>query len=670
MVSRDYGDLGPLPGTDRNDELERESLAELDRFLPKDLFRLRSEPGRDQGVDRYIEVLVDGNDTNFRAELQAKGTEIAGENQDGSISHSIDTSNFNYLLNGTCPIYVLWISNRRELRFVWARDEQRRIEAAGTDWRSQGTVTLRFAQRVSESFGEIRDRIYTAGRFHRLIHEALLLHTLAEPLALQLDPATLEVTDAATAFDRLTKAGLSFVAAGHAQIVLTQMNVLVTEQRSSPRIHLIAGYAHFVRGRVHLSRGELAEAALREEELDADDRLFLQRLLNACDVQLGHIDQPTYDAREAALTQRAGPLLQALHRLDELRYAHLRERGRHESQTLLEEMRRLAASIIDDPHSPHAAKLNARAVILYAEGHQLTSAYLAELLRVSTPSPQGETTAQGPVSVFNTRMRQWQQDVFDLVHKSQRSHHPLAVGDAYYAMASGCAALLAMAQAGEHEHGRQHPDGTELANMALGALREASAAYASIQSLQSRLRCDLVWADVAEIQGDADRSRVLATDVARQSQVMLYRDLEDRANDLLEGHSPYQFLQQQLDQARGTPEDVLHAQTDDHTLHHMAVDLADRYGIPPERAANIELHLRALRAMNQQRIDWCRRIQLLSTETDAHPDMYRESPRCAWQCLLSADRMVPGENNWQQTLDQFRALHCARCMQREPLPTG
>ena len=61
--------FGPLPTSDRNDELEEQSFRALLNAFPTDRFRVRSEPGKDRGADRYLEVKVSGCDTNCRSQL-------------------------------------------------------------------------------------------------------------------------------------------------------------------------------------------------------------------------------------------------------------------------------------------------------------------------------------------------------------------------------------------------------------------------------------------------------------------------------------------------------------------------------------------------------------------------------------------------------------------------
>lgn len=142
--SKHESDLGPLPQSDRNRELQELSLRAFRQILTVDRFVVRDERIDDAGVDASLELLINGRFTNMRAQIQLKSTDKLEINNDGSVSLSIAVSNLNYLLNGASPLYILFVVPRNELRFVWARDERRRIDQENPSWMQQETITIRF----------------------------------------------------------------------------------------------------------------------------------------------------------------------------------------------------------------------------------------------------------------------------------------------------------------------------------------------------------------------------------------------------------------------------------------------------------------------------------------------------------------------------------------------
>jgi len=154
MSQLDYiANLGPLPKTDRNAELQRLSFIAFQALLPTDKFVFRDERAEDADVDASIELLANFGDasgsTNLRAQVQLKGTDSAEVNADGSISLQIKVSNLNYLLNGPSPFFVIYVAPRHELRFLWARDERRRLDAINPEWMRQVSVTIRFTEQLT-----------------------------------------------------------------------------------------------------------------------------------------------------------------------------------------------------------------------------------------------------------------------------------------------------------------------------------------------------------------------------------------------------------------------------------------------------------------------------------------------------------------------------------------
>jgi hypothetical protein len=98
-------DLGPLPISDENAALQRESVKALNALLlGQDDVVFRDERIEDYGVDGSFELKLNGRMTNFRGQVQLKASAHAIPNADGTISLSVNTANLNYLLNGTAPL--------------------------------------------------------------------------------------------------------------------------------------------------------------------------------------------------------------------------------------------------------------------------------------------------------------------------------------------------------------------------------------------------------------------------------------------------------------------------------------------------------------------------------------------------------------------------------------
>ncbi len=155
--------LGPLPHSDRNAELQELSLRAINNALPVESFVFRRERETDTGVDGTIEIKQSGDYTGMRSYVQLKSCEaLRRQRSDGAIAHSIETSNLNYLLNTSCPLYMLFDLQGKAIWYAWAWDEASRIQKEKPGWKKQKTVTLLFRKKLTaESVQELHQRIRT-----------------------------------------------------------------------------------------------------------------------------------------------------------------------------------------------------------------------------------------------------------------------------------------------------------------------------------------------------------------------------------------------------------------------------------------------------------------------------------------------------------------------------
>jgi len=138
MSLDDISQLGPLPKSDENARLQRESIKALNRLLSRiDDLILRDERIEDYGVDGSFEVNIAGRMTNCRAQVQMKGSAGVTVTKAGYIVLQVKTANLNHLLNGPSPIYILWDEKTDKLWYVWAQGENRRLHEENPSWKQQ-----------------------------------------------------------------------------------------------------------------------------------------------------------------------------------------------------------------------------------------------------------------------------------------------------------------------------------------------------------------------------------------------------------------------------------------------------------------------------------------------------------------------------------------------------
>ena len=365
-------DFGPLPISDNNAELQRESLKALNALLKgqEDLV-FRDERIEDYGVDGSFELKHSGRMTNFRGQVQLKACGHVEARTSGLISLSVRTRNLNYLLNGTAPVYILYDVQNDEFWYAWAQDESRRLEAQNPAWRAQDCVTLKFMERLSkETLASVYERVLREGRLNREVHDSLARATGREPVVISIDAQSLEITDPSQARDVLVASGMAIVAAGFPQEVLRLTHLISSEVRQTARVQLTIGYAEFTVGNHYTALGHIRSALARVGELGAREQSFLSTLKDASEIHVGLINSTIYQerlrARSEALTGLEG--LQA--RQDALYHQCLAEKDYAVRAALVEKLRTLTQELLEHQEADRGVKLDAKLLLLYVEGIQ------------------------------------------------------------------------------------------------------------------------------------------------------------------------------------------------------------------------------------------------------------------------------------------------------------
>ena len=247
-------------------------------------------------------------ETNFRSQVQLKARSNLMPNQDGSFSVSVPVSNLNYLLNGPTPLYVLYRPETNGLFVSYARDELRRIELANPTWKTQGDVTIRFIERLDPaSLERIRDRVLREAHANRKLQD--IATSLTPGARIQVDATTLEPRSPLQVEKLLLESGMTAVANGFGQGDRALLDARTETVRGAAEAPSIRGYAEFSNSRYLQADAPLREALIASTRLSAEDRHFLQFLIDAVDLSLGHTSNEVFRERSARWRAGAPPTL-------------------------------------------------------------------------------------------------------------------------------------------------------------------------------------------------------------------------------------------------------------------------------------------------------------------------------------------------------------------------
>lgn len=661
--------LGPLPRSDRPDELQQLSIRALQQLLSPDQFRFRDERTDDKGVDGSLELLIDGQFTNLRSQLQIKATEDEGMNRDGSVSLSVQTSNLNYLLNGDSPLYLLWIVPRQEMRFVWARDEVQRLHTSDPEWMTRQSVTLRFVQTLSVTeLVAIHDRILREGRLQRQTHDRLASAALADRVILSIDKETLNVLDPEKLHAVLREGGMFLVASGHGHEILEVIPALRSEQRTEARIQLVAAYACCTKADYGSARRYLARASLRKAELDAEDESLLHSLCALCDYHTGTIDIATYLATIDRLNREAPPLLALQYDLESIRLKHLGELDPTARQRLYEDLRaKVDALVAIDAASP-AVKCRAELIKLYADTSQAHIEYVHEVgvwqMRARMGGVGGHAAASAAQRVM-VRARLVMDEAERLVGVARDLQHPLLLAEALITRAMGVIARVATVQAYtiDAKEAISAPPASVIGGIESDLLTSVQL-FQTVENLEGEIRAQLFLADWMQITERRTEAHRIAGLVVGAAAAMGYSVQHRRALDHLADTTDYDRL---LAVAKNPPdEDLTMAELSDAQLKRFGQDCLEAMELPIDRLPYVQNECAAIRALAQERVQWCRHLDMIFNleHTLSQRTMYTVDADKRCECHLHRYRSRIETTDWKPLIRAFKGAYCEGCPDR------
>jgi hypothetical protein len=665
--------LGSLPRSGRNAELEELSFKAFDRILPPDRFCLRDQRGKDKGVDASLEIVCDGRNTNFLAQVQLKGTDSENINEDGSVSLPVATSNLNYLLNGPSPLYVLYVAPRDELWYAWAHDERRRLDAVNEGWMHQGEVTIRFRDRlVPEALSTIHDRIRREGQLRRRILDSLGRATTAERLVVSIDPKTLGTTDPEEVRQLMLAGGMSAVAAGYAQEVLALSRVLNPEAARLPRTYLICAYAQYTLGRYLAALGHLAEAEIGAQELSQTDRRFLGSLRNACDYETGRISREQYIQRQEVQARQAGHGATLEHRLNSLRYELATESDPDRRLALVQQLHTVVTEIEADRRASPAFRLQARLVALQEEGLTgvivFSRAVGLQQMRHAMGLPPDVHQVRDAFQIDREHTQRWEREVEEALQQAVAQQHPLLLGEALLVRVLVRLVLISDRSAAIIFSGRSPPQVPEaVIHPLMNDAEQAIRIFARAGNLEGELRARMLLADLSDLAGQENAARSMAEDVLPRARAMGYAHIESLAMEHLSGGCLRRQLETLIRQ-RSIDGDYHLAAADEEEVRRFARDCLEASGLPQERFPIVERECFSLRDVAREHVHWCRHLDLIQDlrHTQHAATHYREDPERWCHCARHGYTSAIPSTDWPPLIVGFKLTRCQDCPDRDP----
>lgn len=696
--SKEIPDLGPLPKSDKNADLQEESIKALHALLRKqNVLSFRDERKDDWGVDGSLEIEIHGQKTNFRSQVQLKGTASASRNLDGTVSLSVSSANFNYLMDGTAPLYLLFDAATDGFWYVWARDELRRLEVENPGWKGQKSVTLHFSGQLRpDNLSVISEGILREGRKVRQLHDALARTATTGSFPIAIDKVSGKVTTSSDALDLLQKIGLAISAAGYPQEALRLFGLVEPSAKELPQTQLSASYAEYSLGKHANALGHARQAQARRSDLSERDRTFLDRLRDACEFRIGLISAET-------LQQRASTRAQALRGLESfearMEAAYSRfwvERDLERREELASEIRNAADEIAREPSASKAAKLGARLSLMYVEGtcaalalthhmgmFRIRQKFFAAQTREMASSAHDTSSRSFMLKWRNGqlknlargfgnygdaagRMSSWRNSSEKVLSEISELGHPIMTAEALrVALTFRLWELLeGRFEALWADQPFEIPDSVALSM--LGDVTRAEDIDAVTGCVEGKLKSEIINADILEAIGRLSEAKNLAQKILPEAEAMGFEDIARRARELIEDRSIIMEFERDIRRFKNSDPDEWFGVSSDEELHRFAETCLEAMDLPTDRLSIMERYCASLREIARERWNWCRHLEmkedLTQTQDPARAFTVMPNRRCVCENFGFETSIITSDS--RALIDAFKRLYCVSCKER------
>ncbi|MCY1036191.1 DUF4365 domain-containing protein [Corallococcus sp. BB11-1] len=647
-------------------------MARLQGLLPEDRLIFRAEDADDFGVDGTLELVTAGGATNFRSHAQLKSTESLRQNADGSISLSVDVANINYLLNGSCPIYLLYVVPTNAMYLSWARTEKRRLDNENNNWTNQETATIRFSKQLDASaIDEICDRIRDEASLRRRVSDVLGRNSLSPGALVEVKNGKIAFTDIAKEAESISASGFALVTAGFATQIINQIDKLAGTANNNGKLALIRAYASYRLGNLLEAEAWISRSKLRLETIEAQDQNLLHLLSKALDFHLGRITSKEYFTFESELATTEGGETHLIYRINSLRWQILEETDSAKRSALVQQF----LSLTNDASTTirtDALKAQIELQRAEAEGWERIGSFVSKAMSIRAqakmpPSLRDPRVKEGLAAEIEL-WRRWESQIAHQISSNAERFGPLITADSLYIRASIRAQMIHMQSlVSVIDRETFRPEDSMLA----GIIQLAEAArdiYSKCEAWDGDSKSTLIIAEVESVRGNIDIAKKLASSVLPKAQALRYAQTEQRALALIKGETYLKTTKEQWEKIETADPDFAVSQWSDADVRKYAAGGIQLLGLSSERLVNAEKDYAAMRVNARARIDWCRHLAILQnlTHTRSRESFYAEDPPRICACTLLKHRSQIESQEPEMLVSAFKRAYCLTCAHRAP----
>lgn len=680
MSNTDFNNFNPLPTSDRNKQLEKLSIKAFNLALPVDKFTFRDERTDDCGVDGSLELEIDGKSTNLRAQVQLKATDSEEVNQDGSISIQITPANLNYLLNGQSPIYILYVAPRKQLYYVWARDERKRIDEINPTWTQQKTVKIRFKNLLNDkAIEEVHQRIRDEAQMQRQINDILSSASNIENAIIGINPETLEVTDSESAKEILLTSGRFIVNAGYPEKIRSLSKILDSKSETSPLILIVRAYAEQIIGNYLEAYALLAKAQLGRDELSEDDKQFLDTLQKNCEYLTGRISIQEFSSYLTNNKDQITGHFRQSYRINQLSYLIWTTADPYQIPEFINEFASLVQEILSDPTSSNVFKLYAKSVWLEVEGIDISSGYTRDIAGDQMKVLNGLHSSFEEINQrYNNRLKKWLIERNNAITEAEQLNHRSLIASlkfisalvTYHQMTGTYSLALLRRIPIVHFFEIEYKDDINISTeIAMNLINEAIDIFQQTGNIEGELRARMLIADFYEFSGRVSEAQEIAKEVLPKAEALAYVRQIEHAQEHIAGRGLKAKLDSSIRDKSFEERQLENANWSDERVRFLTTQMLRICELPNDRYPVLEREYSSIKRIAQERLNWCRYIELLQDKKHSlrKETMYKKDPNRVCVCNLHQYKSIIQNPNWEILIPAFKKTYCEQCPDRTPL---
>lgn len=680
MSNTDFSNLNPLPSSDRNRELEQLSINAFNSALPVDKFTFRDERINDVGVDGSLELKINGKFTNLRSQVQLKSTDSTEELQDGSISVEISTSNLNYLLNGSSPLYVLYVASTNELRYLWARDERQRIEKINPNWKQQDSINIRFKKVLdNEAIHKIHKRIQTEAQMQRQVNDILSSVSNLENPVISINPETLEVTDPEKAKKILITSGRLIVTSGYPKKIRNLSKLLDEESEKLPLVLIIKAYAEHMLGNFQKAHFLLSEAKLKRNSLNDDDKQFLDFLSKECEYMIGRITLEEFSSfLNSYQKELSGHIAQSF-RLNQLRYSILTTADPYQIPRVVNELTSLVEKILSDSNTSDVLKLYAKSTWIEVEGLEIATGSFRDLAANEIRVSQGLKSNIGIIAKkYDLRLKKWLSVRATAIEEAERLNHKLILASlklsgalvTFHQLTSNYSLALLLNKPVELIFDDIFKNDIEISvNTSLKLIDESIRLFQQTNNIEGEIRAKMLIADFYEFTDRISESKQIAEDVLPIAEAYGFIRQIEHAQDHIDGNGLKSKLSSSKKERTLKKRETENANWTDEKIQFLATQMISILGISDDRYPIMEKEYYSIRDIAREKLSWCRHIELWQDKRhyQSQQTLFSKDPDRLCICTLHNYQSIIHNPDWKIIIPAFKKTYCENCPDRNPL---